>query len=137
MATVEAKVFSFDGARLVKLSKEAEVLHPNGNALAASGIDVLFGDQSLRPENHWPRAKGILETWKQLKGMVTKEDVFRACDKPFRGMTSQQYMQIVAKVKSDLRQALDKKKFDINYKVADLAWQLLMFASRLHQPGVC
>ena len=118
MATVDAKVFCSDEARLKRLLKEVAVLQPNINALAATGIGVLLSDQSLWPEDHWPKAKGILESWKQLKGLLTEEDVLRACDNPFRGMKSKQYLQIVSKVKAELKQADDKKKVEINYKMA-------------------
>ena len=75
MATVEAKVFCSDEARLKKLLKDAATLQPNRNALAATGIGVLLSDQSLWPEDQWPKAKSIVEGWKQLKGLLTKEDV--------------------------------------------------------------
>ena len=97
MATVEAKVFCSDEARLKKLLKDAANLQPNRNALAATWIGVLMSDQSLWPDDQWPKAKSIVEGWKQLKGLLTKEDVLRACDKPFRGMKSKQYLQIVPK----------------------------------------
>ena len=113
--------FCSDEARLKILLKEAAALQPNRNALAATGIGVLLVDQSLWPEDHWPKAKGILESWKQLKGLLTNEDVLRACDKPFRGMKSKQYLQIVSKVKTELKNADDKKKMEINHKMAAMA----------------
>ena len=121
MATVEAKVFCSDEARFKKLLKDAATLQPNRNVLAVTGIGVLLSYQSLWLEDQWPKAKTILESWKQLKGLFTKENVLRACDKPFRCMKSKQYLQIVSKVKAELKNADDKKKLEIYYKMAAMA----------------
>lgn len=117
----EAKVYGSDESQLTKLLNQAESLSPNRSALAATGIGILLGDQTVWSETQWPKAQRALESWKKVKGMATKDELLKNCDRLFRGLKANAYLRITAELMSELRTADDKPRLSINYKMAAVA----------------
>ena len=113
---IEARLYRHSDDRFGLLLGEAEALHPNKAALAASGLGILFKDKSVWPSKHWERSRSLLEKWQS-----SPRDGKCICTaKPFRGKKAAVFLKLVDTWKKELYEVDEKKCIEVKYKMAPI-----------------